>query len=166
MLTDPQIQALIELPKRITSKTPAEGYREVDGYKRCQLVLEPVEDSGETFRVFARQNIEFMENFSIGLRYQTGDRALGMIVLVRYNGPHGETSRQPDGHYATPHTHHMTAAELACGNSQPQERHRAITDRYSTYEEALRVFLDDTAVVNYDEYFPGSLQLRFFDGLQ
>ena len=166
MLTDREIQDLIKLPKRITSKTPAEGYREEDRNKRCDLALEAAADNGTSFRVFVRQNTEFMENFSIGLRYQTGERALGMIVLVQYNGPHGEASRQPDGHYATPHTHHMTAAELAYGNSQPQERYRTITDRYSTYEEALRVFFDDIAIVNYDEYFPESLQPRLFDERQ
>ncbi len=166
MLKDREIQDLIKLPKSITSKTPAEGYREEDGHKRCDLALEATEVNGAKFRVFIRQNNEFIENFSIGLRYRTGDRALGTIMLVRYNGPHGETSRQPDGHYATPHTHHMTAAELSTGNSQPQERKREFTDRYSTYEEALRTFFNDIAVVNYDEYFPESLQPRLFDGRQ
>lgn len=164
MLTDREIQDLIKLPKRITSRTPAEGYREEDRNKRCDLALEATADNGASFRVFIRQSIEFIENFSIGLRYQTGDRSLGTIVLVRYNGPHGETSRQPDGHFAKPHTHLMTEAELSTGNSQPQEREREFTNRYGTYEEALRVFFDDIVVVNYDEYFPESLQPRLFDG--
>ncbi len=166
MLTDREIQDIIELPKRITSKTPAEGYVEESGSRRCSLELEAIPGNGAKFRVFTRQNIEFIENFSIGLRYQTGDRALGMIALVRYNGPHGDTSRQSDGHFFKSHTHLMTAAEVASGNSQPQERHREITDRYSTYEEALRVFFDDIAVVNYDKHFPESLQPRLFDGRQ
>lgn len=164
MLTDREIQDLIKLPKRITSRTPAEGYKEEARNKRCDLALEATEENGASFRVFIRQNTEFIENFSIGLRYQTGDRALGTIVLVRYNGPHGETSRQPDGHFAKPHTHLMTEAELSTGNSQPQERKREFTDQYGTYEEALRVFFDDIAVVNYDEYFPETIQPRLFDG--
>lgn len=166
MLTDRQIQDLIEHPKRITSKTPSEGYVEENGSWRCSLELEAIPSNGAKFRVFTRQNIEFMENFSIGLRYQTGDKALGMIVLVRYNGPHGESSRQPDGHYATPHTHHMTAAELASGSSQPQERRRKITDRYNTFEEALGVFFEDVAIMNYAEHFPEWLQSEFFYGRQ
>ena len=162
MLTDQEIRELIELPKRITAKKPAEGYVEESGSRRCSLELEAIPSNGAKFRVFTRQNIEFMENFSIGLRYQTGDRAMGMITLVRYNGPHGETSRQPDGHFARPHTHHVTAAELARGNSHPQERRREITDRYNTFEEGLRVFFEDVAIMNYAEHFPEWLQSEFF----
>ena len=52
-------------------------------------------DGSAMFRVFIRQNTNFIENFSIGLLYHTGDRMLRTIALVRYNGPHGETSPEP-----------------------------------------------------------------------
>jgi hypothetical protein len=76
--------------------------------------------SGEQFEVFMRQNLTFMDNFPIGLRYRTGDPTLGMITLARYNGPYGEQARQPDGHYALPHIHRITEAELVTANRQPQ----------------------------------------------
>ena len=100
--------------------------------------------------------------FSIGLRYQTNIKAVGTITLVRYNGPHGESSRNPDGHCAQPHIHRITAQELASGNTNPQESHREITDQYSTFEQALRIFFEDIGVTNDAEYFPEALQPRLF----
>ena len=97
ILTDQQIQDLLQIPKKITKKTPAKGYAVENNQKRCDLELEALPDNGEKFPVFIRQNSKFIENFSIGLRYQTNTRALGTITLVRYNGPHGESSRHPDG---------------------------------------------------------------------
>ena len=89
---------------------------------------------------------------------------MGSITLVRYNGPHGESSRSADGHFARPHIHRITAQELASGSTQPQERDRTITDRYATLEQALRVFFDDVGVANHDQYFPSLSQLEVFDG--
>ena len=109
-MTDQDIYRLIHLPKTILSKTPFTGYREENGYKRCDLDLQAV-DGSAMFRVFIRQNTNFIENFSIGLLYHTGDRMLRTIALVRYNGPHGETSRNPDGHFGNPHIHRITETE-------------------------------------------------------
>ncbi len=96
------------------------------------------EKSHHEFNVFVRQNIRFAGNFSIGLRYQANRGNLATITLVRYNGPHGETSRSPDGHYALPHIHYITEEEIARGHMQPQENHRELTYRYSSFTEALR----------------------------
>ena len=104
ILSDQQIQDLLDLPKAITRKTPArEAYREENSQKRCDLELEALSDDDAKFLVFIRQSSKFIENFSIGLRYQTNIKSLGTITLIRYNGPHGESSRQPDGHYAKSH---------------------------------------------------------------
>lgn len=164
MLTDQQIINLIELPKNIVSKTPSAGYKIENRHKRCELELRVGSDPNIEFMVFIRQNDEFIENFSIGLRYKTRNRTLGTITLVRYNGPHGETSRGATGHFARPHIHRVTARELAEGNREPQERHREITDRYSTYEQALLVFFKDTATTNHLEYFGELRQLELFNG--
>lgn len=163
MLTEQQIQDLIGCPKKITKREPARGYREGGRHLRCDLELECAQDSGTTFTVFIRQSTEFMENFSIGLRYQTNDSILGTITLIRYNGPHGETSRDPDGHYAKSHIHRITASELGSGSVQPQERHRETTDRYSTFEQGLAVFFQDTQVVNFEDHFPDIQKVSVFD---
>ncbi len=164
MLTDEGIQDLIALPKRITSKAPANGYREQGNHIRCDLELEAVVPNDSDFTIFIRRHTRFIENYSIGLRYRTDDRALGNITLVRYNGPHGENSRDPDGHYARPHIHFLTEAELVSGSIQPQESQREVTNRFSTYEQALRVFFSDIATQNHNDYFPELIQLRLLDG--
>ena len=134
MLTQQRIQELIELPKTIVRRRPNHGYREENGSRRCDLDLRSRGHDDGTFAVFIRQNLQFAENFSIGLRYRRADFPLGAITLVRYNGPHGESSRAPDGHYAKPHIHRITQQEIASGSTQPQERDRTITDQYATLD--------------------------------
>ena len=167
ILTDEQIQELLDIPKAITKKTPArERYKEENSQRRGDLDLEALSDISVKFSVFIRQNSKFIENFSIGLRYQTNIKALGTITLIRYNGPHGESSLHPDGHYALPHIHRITAQEIASGSVQPQEQHREFTTQYSTLEQALRIFFEDTSVANFADYFPELLQLGLFNELE
>ena len=164
MLTNQQIQELIGCSKEITKREPARGYREDGRHLRWDLDLVSTEGSSTIFTVFIRRSTEFMGNFSIGLRYPTNDPTLGTVTLTRYNGPHGETSRDTDGHYAKPHIHRTTASELESGNAHPQERDREVTDRYSTFEQGLVVFFNDTRVVNFEDYFPNLQQGKLFDG--
>ena len=164
MLNDQQIDGLIKIPKTIKVKTPVKGYKDEDGHKRCDLELEASSDNGAKFTVFIRQNNEFIENYSIGLRFQTNDRLLGTITLIRYNGPHGEYSLPQDGHFASPHIHRITARDIASGTAQPQESQREITKRYSTFGEALAVFFGDIGVTDYEKYFAESLQTGLFNG--
>ncbi|HBP53866.1 MAG TPA: hypothetical protein DD643_05795 [Synechococcus sp. UBA8638] len=169
MLTQQQIQMLIALPKTIVEKRPSQGYREESGSRRCDLDLQSIgRDDEGTFTVFVRQNLRFMENFSIGLCYKKTDLGIGKFNLVRYNGPHGERSRSPDGHYAKSHIHRISEQDFASGSTQPQERDRTITDQYATLEEALPVFFREISVSNYHQYFPNfsQLQLRFSHGHQ
>ena len=166
MLTDQEIVNLISIPKKIVAKEPsaAGAYRQRDRDRRCDLDLQAASDDTKKFSVFIRQSDKLIENFSIGLRYQTGDNDLRTITLCRYNGPHGETSHDADGHYAKPHIHRITASEVESGSTQPQERHREITDRYKTYEQALRTFFADIQATNCKNYFPELFQRRLFNG--
>lgn len=159
-MTDQQLSNLFVCPKQITGKHPARGYHEDNRHWRCNLDLQSVNGTGGVFEVFIRQHVVFVENFSIGLRYQTGNRSPGTITLARYNGPHGEFSRASDGHFAQPHTHHLTAEELAAGSTEPQEKDRRVTDRYATFAQALAVFFGDAGVTNYADYFPELRQAR------
>ena len=160
MLTDTQIQELIAMPKRILNKEPANGYKADGAQRRCNLVLAAIHPGNGEFEVFIRQNLEFVENFSIGLHCKPSAHPR-RITLVRYNGPHGEVSRAPDGHYAAPHIHRITQEELAKGSAEPQEKLRELTDRYNTFEQALPVFFSDVGVSNYDKYF--AEQRNFLD---
>ncbi len=164
MMNNQEIQTLIRLPKTIVDRSPVRDYREENGQRRCDLNLQASDGTGLTFPVFIRQNIRLSGNFSIGLRYVVNQGKLTTVTLARYNGPHGETSRAADGHYALPHIHYITEAEIVAGHSQPQENHRELTDRYANLDEALRVFFQDTATGNYATFFPELIQSRMFDG--
>ena len=88
MLTDENIGALIISPKKISKKSPAIGYDSREGtQKYCSLILESVDPEGPSFSVFIRQNSQFIENFSIGLRCQTGDRELGTVNTCSLQRP-------------------------------------------------------------------------------
>ena len=164
-ITDEEIQDLIHTPKAIVGRAPRSGYKEEKGHRRCDLDVEATSLDSVKFIVFIRQNRRFIENFSIGLRYRL-DRldSRTAFTLVRYNGPHGEISRHPDGHHAWLHIHRITAREIASGSIQPQESRREVTDRYATFEQAIDVFFQDIRVSNYHEYFIDSLQGRLFNG--
>ena len=159
MMTDQDILDLIGRPKAIVKREPAHSYRIEHRQRRCDLDLRADADGG-TFEVFIRQHTDFIENFSIGLRFQTSSRLQGRITLTRYNGSHGESSRAPDGHYALPHIHRLTAEELASGSIQPQEKERQITTRYGAFEQALEVFFADVGITNALDYFPELQQRR------
>lgn len=158
--TDEHLLELVTVAKCIVSKTPRHGYAEEGHHRRCQLELRSDHQDGTHFVVFIRQNTQYSENFSIGLRCRVGTTSLGMVTLIRYNGPHGETSLSADGHYAVPHVHRLTSAELALGSAQPRERERERTTRYGIFEEAVSVFLGDIGVTNSLEFFPALGQLR------
>ncbi len=164
MLTEQEIQDLIGLPKSIVGKNPAKDYREENGQRRCDLELESSDGTGRAFTVFVRQNIRLPGNFSVGLRYVVNRGKLATVTLARYNGPHGEHSHAPDGHYSLPHIHYITEAEIETGHRQPQENHRELTDKYANLEDALRVFFRDTSTENYASYFPELIQSRMFNG--
>ena len=162
MMTNQDIQAPIRWPKAIVDKSPGRDYREEYGQRRCDLNLQAADDSGLTFSVFVRRSIRLPGNFSIGLRYPVNEGKLTTITLTRYNGPHGETDRSADGHYALPHIHYITEEEIEAGHSQPQESHRELTNSYATFEEAMLVFFQDTATGNYARFFPELREPRMF----
>ena len=151
------------MPKVINDKKPAKGYHEDRSQRRfeCELRAKGVSTIMK-FAVFGRQHKKFPENFSLGLRFQTADKEFGSITLIRYNGPHGKIARASDGHFSKPHIHRITATELASGTKEPQERHRTVTNRYSTYEQAIICFFEDIAVSNSQEYFPELSQQIIF----
>lgn len=57
----------------------------------------------------------------------------------------------------------LSAAKSATAQPARQEKNREITNRYSTFEQALRIFFEDVGVTNYAEFFPEALQPRLFD---
>ena len=162
-LTERELKELRETPKTIESKVPRRGFREESGHLRCNLTLHAPTDPIVRFEVFVRQTVRYIENFSLGLIYHARDRVHGAITLVRYNGAHGEQMLTPDGHYAQPHIHYLTAEELAQGYLQPRALRRELTDRFSTLEDAIPVFLQDIGVSNVNTYFEDITQGKLFN---
>ena len=58
ILTDDDIRSLIHLPKMIESRSPAVGYREANGQRRCDLEMQAASNDGVSFSVFVRQNVD------------------------------------------------------------------------------------------------------------
>ena len=76
-MTEQELKELRELPKTIQAKTPRHGFREEGGHRRCDLTLRASGDLGLRFDVFFRQTTRYIENFSLGLVYHTGDSDTG-----------------------------------------------------------------------------------------
>ena len=162
VFTDQQLEDLIVMPKVLRSREPAMGYKTQDRSERCDMKLSPEGSEVIEFEVFVSRNLKFIENFSIGLRYNTNLQNLGKITLLRYNGAHGETSHAEDGHYARPHIHRLTSKDVEFGIIHPTERDRKITDKYGTLEEALDVFFDDINITDFGKYFEVLMQRSLF----
>ena len=159
-MTDDEIQTLIVCPKTIIRAEPSKGYSSCNRNWEKKLQLRAGnEPHHKKFSVFIRQNEKFTENFSIGLRYKTGDKDIGEINLIRYNGPHDVEGidRSGDKHYSSPHIHRITAELLQRGINQPKER--TITDLYSTFDEALWVFAKYCNIANWQAYFSVQFEL-------
>lgn len=162
VFTDKQLEDLVDMPKALRSRKPAMGYETVNRSERCEMKLSLEGNEIIQFEVFVRRNMEFIENFSIGLRYNTNLQNLGKITLLRYNGAHGETSRAKDGHYARPHIHRLTSKDIELGIIDPSERDREITDKYITLEEAIDIFFDDINLTDFGKYFEALMQRSLF----
>ncbi|MBI5526713.1 MAG: hypothetical protein HY897_10310 [Deltaproteobacteria bacterium] len=108
---------------------------------------------GWKFHVFMRINEKFQENFSIGLEYVPSDEP-GNIVLLRFNGPHGEHVLYP--HHAHYHIHEAKVDAIAAGLKP--ERYAVVTTDYASYPEALAAFLRRINLGDADRHFPGVFQ--------
>ena len=159
-MTDDEIQALIVCPKTIIRAEPSNGYSSCNlNWKKKLQLGAGNKPHHRKFSVFIRQNEKFTENFSIGLQYKAGDKDLGEINLIRYNGPHGVegVDRSGDKHYSSPHIHRITAAWLQREITQPREQ--TITELYSTFDEALWEFAKYCNIANWQVYFPVQFEL-------
>ncbi len=160
-MTNKDIQKLIVLPKKIYKKYPKKGYRKEYQHKRCNLTLSGGKNNDINFTVFIRQSQVFLENFSIGLNCKILNR-VKFLPLIRYNGPHGSKRSNKD-HYSKPHIHRISLEDIQLGNEKPPLRNIHITNKYnSIFEEGLKVFLIDTQIINWKDYFPELEQKRLF----
>lgn len=164
MLTNKQIEELIRCPKEVVEAHPKNGMledRRSAFIKRRNLKLEAVNDDSE-FEIFIRQNTVFIEQFSIGLLYKTNDKIMGRLLLMRYNGEHGQSDWSKDGHYQAFHIHKITEKLLKDGVFEPKEIE--ITRDFQSFDEAVNKFIQAVNIKNYKTYFPhAEKQLFLFE---
>ena len=142
-LTRKRMDDLIDIAKRIVEPVPR-SWTEERGHRRRTFRAESI-DRKASFRIFARVNERFQENFTIGLAWQTPEG--GEIVLLRCNGPHGIHRNQgfppDDPHYGC-HVHRVRPEDAAIGLTV--ERDAEKTSEYSSFEEAV-LWLGKTASI-------------------
>ena len=155
-----EIDRLISCPKEIT-KPPHKEMRSDRGHLRNDMDLREIDGKAD-FSVYIRINETFRENFSIGLDYYPGDEP-GAVPLIRCNGQHSEHNPDPlhggTAHYDF-HVHRVTAAAIDDGASPLKEAHR--TEKYASFEEALRYFIRITGIKDADRHFPQLRQPSLF----
>lgn len=159
MLTDNEIEELISCEKIIVKAEPTTGMEndpKSSYVKRKNLQLEST-DKRYIFDVFIRQNTKFINQFSIGLRYKINEKK---IILIRYNGEHGQSDWSIDKHYSAFHIHKITEELLDKGIFEP--KYIEITSRFTTYDSAINEFRKHVNINNYTKYFTEIIQLPLF----
>ena len=157
--SDELINYLIICEKQIT-EPPSKEMGVEGNHHRNDMKLESL-DGQFKFTVFMRSNKDFNENFSIGLRFIPDDDP-SSIVLLRFNGKHGEHTDDlisPHPHYNY-HIHQTTQASIDSGYSP--EKYATVTDKYASYEQAMTFFIKKVRITNHAQYFP-PYQFTLFD---
>ena len=153
--TTEKIDELISCPKTITEPSKKEMKVE-NGHKSNDMELTS-KDGKLMFSVFLRVNIDFPENFSIGLRYLPEEER-GSICLLIFNDPHGvfeSYGKIPTSHFV-PHIHKAKTENIEAG-LRP-EKDGELTEKFVTYEQALPYFLQTINVIDAEVHFPNITQ--------
>ena len=154
LLADPEIAELISCKKLVTDSS-RRSMRVEGQHLRADIKLQS-EDGTKQFAIFIRQSTEFVENFSIGLRYIPND-GTDSVILLRCNGPHGPSNGSLSGsHHPHPHVHVATYENLEEGYRA--EKGATITSEFSELRGATSFFLDRTG-------FPDDQRARCFPAL-
>ena len=112
-----------------------------------------------SFGIFIRQNLTFIENFSIGLMYRRPEFKQS-IHIIRYNRAHDP--RKNIEHCKKPHIHKIKQEQIEQDTIKAPLMDIQLANNYSTFEEGLVAFIKDTNIVNWQEYFPELEQLKLF----
>lgn len=112
------------------------------------------EDGKYEYVLFLRQSCEFIEDFSVGLKWTNPSKYLNTnksIILLRCQGPHD--SKQPEGtdcHHDY-HVHEITLKDInECRYDKPQ--HKEICKEFSSFESAIYYFCKKCGIHNLNDY--------------
>ena len=135
VLSNDEINTLRAGRKKVTN--PGARWTEKPGRHKQRNHLAESED-GKRFRVYLRQNLDDLRDFSCGLALvHKGGKP---VSLVRYNGSshaHGDIAYRC-------HIHRATSEALAAGKKI--DSHAEETDRYKTLDGALACLIDDCGI--------------------
>jgi hypothetical protein len=156
-----ELDGLIACPKEITE--PPKREMKLDGaqFRNSAKLVASNEIKGE-FTIFMRQNEDFPENFSIGLKYSPQD-GRETITLIRCNGKHGDFNASFDREHPHSDFHIHQASESAIEAGYAPEKVADRTSEYASFEEALQYFVK---VINLNpkdaqRHFPVKAQIPF-----
>jgi len=141
-LSDEEIETLVALAKylpadyrtRLRSRTRPYSAQ----HEEAQLDV-PLENTG-TFRIIVRKNRINPLDFCVILGYLPPER-LKLFRLRRHNGVHQHTNRLEGSSFRAFHIHHATQRYQEAG--WDIDGYAEPTDRYTTVDAALEIFLDD-----------------------
>lgn len=150
---------MISCPKEI-SEAPKREMKLDGAHLRNGAKMTALNETKGEFTVFLRQNVDFPENFSIGLTYSPHD-GRDTITLIRCNGKHGDfnESFDPEHPHWDFHIHHATEAAIEAGHAP--EKFAKKTTEYASFEEAIQVFVKLVNLNPKDaqKHFPGRTQI-------
>ncbi|MCX6640793.1 MAG: hypothetical protein NTW14_09975 [bacterium] len=155
--TQELIDQLIKCSKQIVVP-PKREMKSEKGHLRNDMELQS-SDGELKFTIFMRRNVDFRENFFIGLEYWPQDER-GSICLLRCNGPHGDfisMAELPQSHFVY-HIHQAKPENII--NGVRAERGGEGTDNFASFEEALNFILKYANITNALEYFPDVYQTQ------
>jgi len=156
MLNQSEIDGLISEPKRIARANPTYGMK-TDGRNEKKNLDLVSADGKHQFDVFIRKNLSLIEDFSVGLIYKSNQKELGDVMLIRFNGSHGQRDWSENRHYSAFHIHAITEDLLREGIREL--KNIKMTDRFTSSEQALAEFFSDISVENWQAHFPELKQL-------
>ncbi len=153
-----ELDDLIVCPKRV-SEAPKREMKLDGAQMRNTAKLVALNETKGEFTIFMRQNVDFPENFSIGLAYSPHD-GRETITLLRCNGPHGGYNNNfvPAPPHFDYHVHR--ADENAIEAGQAAEKCAVKTSEYASFEEAKQYFVRAISLSPNDaqKYFPPNTQ--------
>lgn len=141
IFTQTEIDALISCPKEVV-EAPSRSLRKEGAHLRNDAKLVATDQTKGSFAVFVRQNIDFPENFSVGLVFSAND-GRPEIKLLRCNGKHGEFNRNSGSDPSHPHWdfHIHRATEEALDSGCTAEKNATATTEFASLEEAVQYFV-------------------------
>ena len=156
-----EVEALISCPKEV-SEAPKREMKLDGAQKRNTAKLVALDGTNGEFTIFMRQNVDFPENFSIGLAYSPRD-GRETITLLRCNGKHGDFNSNFDPQHPHWDFHVHRASDKAIEAGFAPEKFAIKTTEYASFEEALQVFVKQVNLNLKDaqKYFPVGTQIPF-----